>query len=74
MELVNSRGVQLQELLAAPMMRARETDLLSGIFPTSGPVLVYVDDYYYMGGTIAEPVALKGLETILLTSGPEVAH
>jgi len=42
-------------------------DIMAGILPAAGPVLVYDDDGYLMAGLIAEALAAKGLETELMT-------
>lgn len=39
----------------------------------AGPVLVYDDDHYYMGGVIAEKLRLQGLEVTLVTPAPLVS-
>jgi len=47
-------------------------DILSGIIP-DGPVVVYDDDHYYIGGVIAEKLRGHGLEVTLVTPANEVA-
>ncbi len=42
-------------------------DIMAGNLPEGGPVLVYDDDGYIMAGLIAEALAAKGLETVLMT-------
>jgi dimethylamine/trimethylamine dehydrogenase len=42
-------------------------DIMAGKLPKGGPVLVYDDDGYIMAGLIAEALAAKGLETVLMT-------
>ncbi len=44
-------------------------DIMDGATPP-GPVLVYDDDHYYMGGVIAEKLAAAGLAVTLVT--PEI--
>lgn len=39
----------------------------------AGPVILYDDDHYYMGGVIAEKLRLQGLEVILVTPAPLVS-
>jgi len=41
--------------------------------PVSGPVLVYDDDHYYMGGVIAEKLRSQGLDVTLATPGLDVS-
>ena len=38
-----------------------------------GPVILYDDDHYYMGGVIAEKLRLQGLEVTLVTPAPLVS-
>ena len=49
-------------------------DIFAGVQPEIGPVLVYDDDHYYLGGLIAEALVMAGLSVTLLTPGPEVSH
>ena len=49
-------------------------DIFAGVQPDVGPVLVYDDDHYYLGGLIAEVLVMGGLSVTLLTPGPEVSH
>ena len=49
-------------------------DIFAGAQPDVGPVLVYDDDHYYLGGLIAEALVMAGLSVTLLTPGPEVSH
>ena len=39
----------------------------------AGPVLLYDDDHYYMGGVVAEKLRLRGLEVTLATPAPLVS-
>ena len=47
-------------------------DILGGKIP-DGPVVVYDDDHYYMGGVIAEKLRGEGLEVTLVTPANEVS-
>lgn len=47
-------------------------DIMTGA-PVKGPVLVYDDDQYYMGGVIAEKLRAQGLDVTLATPGYEVS-
>ena len=47
-------------------------DILAGVLP-AGPVVVYDDDHYYMGGVIAEKLRRAGLDVILVTPANEVS-
>lgn len=39
-----------------------------------GPVVVYDDEHYYMGGAIAEKLRAKGAEVTLVTTAADVSH
>jgi dimethylamine/trimethylamine dehydrogenase len=47
-------------------------DIYTGTSP-SGPVIVYDDDDYYLGGVIAEKLRLDGLEVTLVTPAADVS-
>jgi len=47
-------------------------DVLAGVVP-DGPVVVYDDDHYYIGGVIAEKLRGDGLEVALVTPANEVS-
>ncbi|MCP3977500.1 MAG: FAD-dependent oxidoreductase [bacterium] len=47
-------------------------DIMAGEMPT-GPVVVYDDDHYYMGGVIAEKLQRAGCEVTLVTPANEVS-
>jgi dimethylamine/trimethylamine dehydrogenase len=40
----------------------------------AGPVVIYDDDRYYMGGVLAEQLRLKGLEVTLVTPASDVSN
>jgi dimethylamine/trimethylamine dehydrogenase len=42
-------------------------DLMNGRTPADGPVIVWDDDHYYMGGVLAEQCRAGGLEVTLIT-------
>jgi len=42
-------------------------DIMAGKLPARGPVVVYDDDHYYMGGVIAEKLRQAGFEVALVT-------
>ncbi len=55
-------------LIPAPdMILLTPDDIMSGIFPDNGPVLIYDDDQSYIGGVIAEHLAARNLEIIFVT-------
>jgi dimethylamine/trimethylamine dehydrogenase len=39
-----------------------------------GPVLIYDDDHYYMGGVLAEKLKAQGAEVVLATPASDVSH
>lgn len=47
-------------------------DIMAGVMP-SGPVVVYDDDHYYIGGVIAEKLRKAGLDVTLVTPANEVS-
>jgi dimethylamine/trimethylamine dehydrogenase len=47
-------------------------DIMGGVMPT-GPVVVFDDDHYYMGGVIAELLRRAGLDVTLATPANEVS-
>ena len=48
-------------------------DLMSGRMPDDGPVIVWDDDHYYMGGVLAELCRGEGLDVTLVTSAAMVS-
>jgi len=48
-------------------------DILAGVTP-EGPVLVFDDDRYYLGGVVAEKLQRQGVETILATPSAMVSE
>ena len=47
-------------------------DIMDGVVP-NGPVVVFDDDHYYMGGVVAERLRMEGLEVTLVTPANEVS-
>ncbi len=47
-------------------------DIMDGAMPT-GPVIVFDDDHYYMGGVIAEKLQSQGLAVVLITPAATVS-
>ncbi len=47
-------------------------DIMEGVTP-AGPVVVYDDDHYYMGGVIAEKLRRDGLDVTLVTPANEAS-
>ena len=47
-------------------------DIMDGVIP-SGPVVVFDDDHYYIGGVIAEKLRHAGLDVTLVTPANEVS-
>jgi len=47
-------------------------DILAGTIP-DGPVVIYDDDHYYLGGVIAERLRSEGLDVTLVTPANEIS-
>lgn len=47
-------------------------DLMNGNLPT-GKVVIYDDDHYYMGGVLAELLAINGCDVTLMTPAPTIS-
>ncbi len=56
---------------AAPILTP--DDLMDGKRPEHGPVLLYDDDHFYMGGVLAELLVREGFEVVLVTPANEVS-
>jgi dimethylamine/trimethylamine dehydrogenase len=48
-------------------------DLMSGRMPAEGPVIIWDDDHYYMGGVLAEMCRARGLDLTLVTPAAMVS-
>lgn len=48
-------------------------DIMDGKLPPKGPVVIYDEDNYYMGGVIAERVRQQGVEVIYVTQSDIVS-
>lgn len=48
-------------------------DLMAGRRPPSGPVVLFDDDHYYMGGILAELLAREGFDVTLVTANGEAS-
>jgi len=48
-------------------------DIMAGAMPGEGPVIVYDDDHYYIGGVIAEKLRNDGFDVTLVTPANEVS-
>jgi dimethylamine/trimethylamine dehydrogenase len=48
-------------------------DICAGATP-DGPVVIFDDDHYYMGGLMAEVLCAQGLEVTLVTPAPDVSN
>jgi dimethylamine/trimethylamine dehydrogenase len=49
-------------------------DICAGRLPDAGPVIVFDDDHYYMGGLMAEKLRLAGLAVTYVTPVADVSH
>jgi dimethylamine/trimethylamine dehydrogenase len=48
-------------------------DLMSGRLPSAGPVIIWDDDHYYMGGVLAERCRATGLDVTIVTPAAMVS-
>jgi dimethylamine/trimethylamine dehydrogenase len=48
-------------------------DLMAGCDPEAGPVVIWDDDHYYMGGVLAEQCRYAGHEVVLVTTAATVS-
>jgi dimethylamine/trimethylamine dehydrogenase len=48
-------------------------DLMAGRIPDRGPVVIWDDDHYYLGGVLAELCAAQGLDVTIVTPAPTVS-
>jgi len=48
-------------------------DLMDGRFPERGPVVIFDDDHYYIGGVLAEQLRRRNLEVRLVTPGHSIS-
>ena len=48
--------------------------IASGARPADGPVVIFDDDHYYMGGVMAELLRGEGWPVTLVTPAPDVSH
>jgi dimethylamine/trimethylamine dehydrogenase len=49
-------------------------DIMAGVKPPKGRVLIYDDDHYYMGGVLAEKLRKDGYAVTLVTPAPIVSQ
>ena len=49
-------------------------DIMAGTLPADGPVLVYDEDGYYMGGVVAEKLCAEGFDVTLCTPSDMVSQ
>jgi dimethylamine/trimethylamine dehydrogenase len=64
-------GVVGMEPLSFPKALTPD-DVFAGT-PTPGPVVIYDDEHYFMGGALAEKLARSGLAVTLVTPYPQVS-
>jgi dimethylamine/trimethylamine dehydrogenase len=48
-------------------------DIMAGRDPEAGPIIIWDDDHYYMGGVLAEASRYAGAEAILVTTAATVS-
>ena len=59
--------------IAAEMPLFTPDDIMSGRRPGAGPVVIFDDDHYYMGGVLAELLRKEGHAVTLVTPAPLVS-
>ncbi|KZY29710.1 NADH:flavin oxidoreductase, partial [Roseovarius sp. HI0049] len=64
----NPRGIAIEE----GAITLTPNDIMDGSEPT-GPVVIYDDDNFYMGGLMAEKLRADGHDVTFVTAAPEVA-
>jgi dimethylamine/trimethylamine dehydrogenase len=67
--VTNREPIEIQR--SAPVLTP--DDLMDGQFPEHGPVLVFDDDHYYLGGVLAEQLRHRNLEVYLVTPGQTIS-
>jgi len=71
-------GVARQHLVPpainAAMKILTPDDVMSGLAPHKGKVVVFDDDHYYMGGVVSELLASQGCEVTLITPASRVSE
>ena len=65
----NGLGIEIEDGAAIASV-----DALCRNAPVKGPVLIFDDDYYYMGGLLAEKLRLEGLDVTYVTPEADVSH
>jgi len=48
-------------------------DIMDGVAPAAGPVVLFDDDHFYMGGVLAEKLRRDGHDVTLLTTSSDVS-
>lgn len=66
-------GVGVVGMEPRPFPKALTPDDLFAGAPTPGPVVIYDDDHYFMGGALAEKLARTGHAVTLVTPYPQVS-
>ncbi len=70
-------GIGRQNAIAIPgsdQANCLTPDDVIGGHPIVGPVLVFDDDHYYMGGVLCEKLRQEGHDVTLVTPTPDVSH
>lgn len=67
------RRLQKPVPIAAGARVMSPDDLLAGLRPEAGPVVIFDDDHYYMGGVLAELLVREGHEVALVTPTGEAS-
>jgi len=69
----SGRYSQLPLAIAADMPMLTPDDIMAGKRPAAGPVVIFDDDHFYMGGVLAELLRKEGHAVTLVTPAPLVS-
>ena len=67
-------GVGVVGVTPAAFPRALTPDDIFAHTPTPGPIVIYDDEHYFMGGALAERLALAGQQVALVTPQPTASQ
>ncbi len=59
--------------IAGGMTVLTPDDIMGGVAPVNGPIVIYDDDCIYLGGVLAEHLSAAGLDVTLVTPSPIVS-
>ncbi|MCZ4353538.1 FAD-dependent oxidoreductase [Roseovarius aestuarii] len=68
------RSIRTSVPVAGDMPVLTPDDIMAGVQPPKGRVVIYDDDHYYMGGVMAEKLRGDGYDVTLVTPAPIVSQ